>query len=46
MTADHGIGQTQIFNHGLQFSRMILADLTTEDDGELVGLADRAIGIQ
>src|SRR5205809_7695197 len=45
MTADHGIGQTQIFNHRLQFSRMIPADLTTEDDGELVGLADRAIGI-
>src|SRR5207249_356802 len=45
MTADHRIGQIQVLNHGLQFSCMISTDLTTEDDGELVGLTDGAVGI-
>ena len=45
VTADNRIGQIQVFNDGLEFSRMISADLTTENDGELVGLADRAVGI-
>src|SRR5436309_2102763 len=46
MTADHRIGQIQIFNFGLQFARMISADFMAEDDGEFVGLADRAVRIQ
>src|SRR6266545_768859 len=45
MTADNRIGQIQIFNHGLQFSGMISADLTTEDDGQFVGLTDRPVRI-
>ena len=45
MTADHRIGQIQVFNDGLKFSRMIFADFSTKDDGEFVGLPDVAIRV-
>src|SRR5437016_14386407 len=46
MTADHRIGEIQISNFALQFARLISADFMAEDDGEFVGLADRAVRIQ
>src|SRR5215471_14323213 len=46
MTADHRIGQIQIFDLGLQFAGMITTDLMAKDDGEFVGLADRPVRIQ
>ena len=46
MTADHRIGQVHVFDLGLQLAAMMFADPATEDHGDLVGLADRSIGIE
>ena len=45
VTADDGIGQIQIFDHGLKLAGMMFGDLAAEDDSELIGLANRAVGI-
>jgi hypothetical protein len=36
----------EVFDDGLKLSLVILGDLAAEDGGDLVGLADGAIGIQ
>jgi hypothetical protein len=46
VTADHRIGQVHVFDLGLQLAAMMFADPATEDHGDLVGLADRSIGIE
>jgi hypothetical protein len=43
---NHGVGQIEVFDDRLKLSLVELSDLTTEDGGDLVGLADGAIGIQ
>jgi len=34
-----------VFDLGLQLAAVLLGDLATEDDGDLVRLADRAVGV-
>jgi len=46
MTTNHRIRKIQILDDGLKLSLVVLCDLATEDRGDLVGLADRAVGIQ
>src|SRR6476660_7079210 len=46
VATNHRVGKLQILNHGLKFSLVVLGDFAAEDHGDLVGLADRAIGIQ
>ena len=46
VATNHGVGKLQILNDGLKFSLVVLGDLATEDHGDLVRLADCAIGIQ
>src|SRR5215470_7996404 len=43
---DDGIGEIQVSDHGLQLAAIMLAHLAAEDGGDLIGLADGAIGIQ
>ena len=40
MTADHRVGQVHVFDLGLQLTAVLFGDLATEDDGDLVRLAD------
>jgi len=46
MTADDRVGQVHVLDLGLQLSPILLADLATEDDGDLVRLADGAVGVE
>ena len=46
MTADDRIGQIQILDHRLQFSGVMLLNLTAENDGDFVGLSYGAVGVQ
>ena len=46
MAADHRVGKMDIFDHGLQFAAIWPGDLSAEDDGNFVGLADGSVGIQ
>jgi hypothetical protein len=46
MTAHHGIRQMDVFNDGLKLATILPCDFPTEQDRELVWLADRAIGVQ
>jgi len=46
VSANHRVRKMDIFDYGLKLSFVVLGDLTTEDRGDLVGLADRAVGIQ
>jgi hypothetical protein len=42
---DDGMGKIQVFDDRLEFAAVMLGDLAAEDAGDLVGLADGAIGI-
>jgi hypothetical protein len=46
MAADHGIGEMEILDDGLQFSVMMTGDPAAEDEGQFVGLTNGAIGIE
>ena len=46
MTTNHRVRKIQILDDGLKLSLVVLRDHATEDRGDLVGLADRAVGIQ
>ena len=46
MTANHRIRQIDILDYGLQFATVVFGYLPAEDGGDLVGLADGAIGVQ
>ena len=46
VTADDGIGQIEIFDHGLQLTPILPGQPSTKDGGDLVGLANGAIRIQ
>jgi hypothetical protein len=46
MAADHGIGQIHVLDLGFQLAPILLADFTTEDDGDFVRLADGSIGVK
>ena len=46
MAADHRIGQVHVLDLGLQLAAIMLGDLATEDDGDLVRLADGSIGVE
>jgi hypothetical protein len=46
MATDHRIGQIDILDDGLKFAFVLFGNLTAKDDGNFVGLADGAIGIQ
>ena len=46
MAADHGIWQVHVLDLGLQLAPMMFADPATEDDGDLIGLADCSSGIE
>src|SRR6516165_7514916 len=43
-----GLGRSMIhvFDLGLQFATILFGDFATEDDGDLVRLADRAVGVE
>ena len=46
VAADHRVGQIQILDHGLELTAMTAGDATAEDQRELVGLTDGAIGVE
>ena len=46
VAADHRVGQVHVFDLGLQLAAIMLADPAAEDHGDLVGLSDRAIGVE
>ena len=46
VAANDGVGEIEVLQHGLQLSAILLGDLTTKDDGDLVGLTDGAVSIQ
>jgi hypothetical protein len=46
VAADDRIGQMQVLDFGLQLAAIELADLAAEDGGDLVRLADGAIGVE
>lgn len=46
MTADDRVGQVHVFDLGLQLAAILLGDFAAEDDGDLVRLADRAVGVE
>jgi hypothetical protein len=46
MAADHSVGQVHVFDNGLQFAAILFGDPGAEDGGDLIGLADGAIGIE
>ena len=46
MAADHWVGQVHVLDLGLELAAITLGDLVAEDDGELVRLADSAIGVE
>ena len=46
VTTNDWVRKLQILDDGLKFSLVLLCDLATEDHGDLVGLADRTVGIE
>ena len=46
VTTDHWVRKLQILGDGLKLSLVLLGDLTTEDRGDLVGLADGTISVE
>jgi hypothetical protein len=46
MAANDRVGQVHVFDLGLQLAAVLPGDLAAEDDGDLVGLADRAVGVE
>jgi hypothetical protein len=46
VAANHRVGQVHVFDLGLQLAAIMPADSAPEDDGDLVGLTDRAIGVK
>src|SRR6267143_634322 len=46
VAANDRVGQLDIFDHGLKFTAVMLGDLAPEDGGDLIGLADGAIGVE
>src|SRR5271169_2695732 len=46
VATDDGIGEIEVLEYGLQLSAILFRDLTTKDDGDLVGLPDGAVGIE
>src|ERR1700731_4461668 len=46
MAANHRVRKIKILDDGLKLSLVVLSDLATENDGDLVGLADRTVSIQ
>jgi hypothetical protein len=46
VAANHRVGQVHVFDLGLQLAAIMLADPAPEDHGDLVGLSDRAIGVE
>src|SRR5271169_844459 len=46
VATDDGIGEIEVLEYGLQLSGILFRDLTTKDDGDLVGLPDGAVGIE
>ena len=46
MAADDRVGQVHVFDLGLQLAAVLPGDLAAEDDGDLVRLADRAVGVE
>ena len=46
VAADHRVGQIHVFDLGLQLAAVMLGDLAAEDDGDLVRLADGAVGVE
>jgi hypothetical protein len=45
VSANDRVRKIEIFDDGLKLSPVVLGDPATEDRGDLVGLADRAVGI-
>ena len=45
VSANHRVRKMDIFDHGLKLSLVVLGDLATEDDSNLVGLTDHSVGI-
>jgi hypothetical protein len=46
MASDHGVGQVDIFDYGLQFAAILPGDFSAEDHRNFVRLADASISIQ
>jgi hypothetical protein len=46
MSANHRVRKIETLDDGLKLSPVVLSDLATEDGGDLVGLADGAVGVQ
>ena len=46
VAANDRIGEVHVFDHGLQLAAMELGHFAAEDGGDLVWLADGAIGVQ
>jgi hypothetical protein len=46
MTADHRIGQVEIFDHGWQLPFILFGHLAAEDHGDLLRLSDASIQVQ
>ena len=46
VSANHRVRKIEIFDAGLKLSLVVLGDPAPEDRGDLLGLADRAVGIQ
>jgi hypothetical protein len=46
MAADDRVWQVHVFDLGLQLTAVLSGDFSTEDDGDLVRLADRAVGVE
>ena len=46
VAADDRVGQLDVFDDGLQLAAILLGHLASKDGGDLVGLADGAVGIQ
>ena len=46
IAANHRIGEVHVFDLGLQLAAVVLRHLAAEDHGNLVGLSDRAVGVE
>ena len=46
MAADDRVGQAHVFDLGLQLAAVMLGNFAAEDDRDLVGLTDRAVGVE
>ena len=46
VATNHWVRKLQILDDSLKLSLVVFSDLATEDHGDLVGLADRAVSIQ